>query len=455
MAKVLVVDDEVSIQETLDMFLAEKGHEVYKAGTGQEGMDLFYKSAPDVVILDIRLPDTSGLEVLSKIQKGVIPSKVIMITAFHDMETTIQAMKLGAYDYVHKPLDAEEMERTLNRALYILEVDRETPLPEKGECSPNADVIIGKSNQMRGIFKMIGLLCQNRATVLIQGDTGTGKELIARVIHRNSPYDKEPFVTLDCSAVVETLLESELFGHERGAFTGANQTQLGKIELAGRGTLFLDEVGELPLSLQGKFLGFLQRREYTRVGGERSRKSSCRIIAASNRDLASLVQQQRFKEDLYFRLRVVTIQVPPLRERLSDIPDLVNHFLRKINYEMGTQVFKLQKGVIGRLKAHPWKGNVRELENALVEAVIRARGKVILLEEIERILTVNHGTPIMGLSDYSLTQVEKEHIRNTLVQCDWNRTRAARMLGMSLPTLRSKIRRYEIELTAPATSVAR
>jgi two-component system, NtrC family, response regulator AtoC len=454
MARVLVVDDELSIRETLEMFLVEKGHEVFKAGTGQEGMALFCEVAPDVVILDIRLPDTSGLDVLARMQSRATASKVIMITAFHDMETTIQAMKLGAYDYVHKPLDAEEMDRTLNRALYILEVDRETPLPERGESPPNAEVIIGKSKQMQGIFKMCGLLCQNRATVLIQGETGTGKELIARVIHRNSPYDKEPFVTLDCSAVVETLLESELFGHERGAFTGATQTKLGKIELAGRGTLFLDEVGELPLSLQGKFLGFLQRREYTRVGGVHTLKSSCRIIAASNRDLAHLVQQQAFKEDLYFRLRVVTIHVPPLVQRLSDISDLVNHFLRKINYEMGTQVFKLQKGVIGCLKAHHWNGNVRELENVLVEAVIRARGKVILLEEIEKILSVNHGSTIMGLSDYSLLKVEKDHILNTLHQCDWNRTQAARLLGMSLPTLRSKIRRYEIESTAPSPSAA-
>ncbi len=445
MTKILVVDDEVSIQETLEMFLVEKGHEVFKAGNGLEAMSLFNRHAPDVVILDIRLPDTSGLDLLSKMQKQGIPSKVIMITAFHDMETTIQAMKRGAYDYVHKPLDAEEMERTINRALCVLAVDRETPPPEKGE-SPNADVIIGKSKQMRGIFKMIGLLSQNRATVLIQGETGTGKELIARVIHRNSLYDKEPFVTVDCSAVVETLMESELFGHEKGAFTGANHTKIGKIELAGRGTLFLDEMGELPLNVQGKFLGFLQRREYTRVGGQQTRKSSCRIIAASNKDLASLVQQGRFKEDLYFRLRVVTIQAPPLREKLTDIPDLVNHFLRKINFELGTQVYKLQKGVIARLKTHTWKGNVRELENLLLEAVIRARSNVILLEEIERILEMNHSTAPMGLEDYSLPQMEKEHIRTTLSQCGWNRTQAARLLGISLPTLRSKIRRYGIDL---------
>ena len=448
MTKILVVDDEVSIQETLEMFFAEKGHEVFKAGNGQDAMALFNRHAPDVVVLDIRLPDTSGLDLLGRMQKQGIPSKIIMITAFHDMETTIQAMKLGAYDYVQKPLDAEEMERAVDRALCVLAVDRETPSPEKSE-STNTDVIIGKSKQMRGIFKLIGLLCQNRATVLIQGETGTGKELIARVIHRNSLYNKEPFITVDCSAVVDTLLESELFGHEKGAFTGANHTKLGKIELAGRGTLFLDEMGELPLNIQGKFLGFLQRREYMRVGGQETRKSSCRIIAASNKDLATLVQQGKFKEDLYFRLRVVTIQAPLLRERLSDIPDLVNHFLRKINLELGTQVSKLQKGVIGRLKTHSWKGNVRELENVLVEAVVRARSNVILLEEIERILAVNHSTVPMALEDYSLPQMEKEHIRTTLSQCGWNRTQAARLLGISLPTLRSKIRRYGIEGSVP------
>jgi len=205
-------------------------------------------------------------------------------------------------------------------------------------------------------------------------------------------------------------------------------------------------MGELPLNVQGKFLGFLQRREYMRVGGQETRKSSCRIIAASNKDLASLVQQGKFKEDLYFRLRVVTIQAPLLRDRISDIPDLVSHFLRKINFELGTQVYKLQKGVIGRLKAHTWKGNVRELENLLVEAVIRARSNVILLEEIERILSMNHSTAPMSLEDYSLPQMEKEHIRTTLSQCGWNRTQAARLLGISLPTLRSKIRRYRIDL---------
>ncbi len=444
MGKILIVDDEHSILESLEMFLGEKGHTVYMASSGLDGIDTFDQEKPEVVILDIRLPDLNGLDVLDRLQSNGCAAKVIMMTAFHDMETTIQAMKRGAYDYIHKPLDADEVERSVNRALRILEVDRESPVLKKVKSPLNQEVIIGKSEKMRDIFKMIGLLCQNRATVLIQGETGTGKELIARVIHSNSPFCDEPFVTLDCAAVVESLLESELFGHEAGAFTGAARRKKGKIELAGSGTLFLDEVGELPPGLQGKFLGFLQRREYTRVGGHQPLLSRCRIVAATNRDLADLVYHGEFREDLFFRLRVVTLQVPSLRERLSDIPELVNHFLHKINRELGTEVNKLQSGVIDRLMAHHWKGNVRDLENVLVEAVVRAQGRALLLEEIERNLSMNRPLPSAGLPAFSLNGIEKEHIQNTLSQLGWNRTRTAQALGISMPTLRSKIRKYGI-----------
>jgi DNA-binding NtrC family response regulator len=444
MAKILVVDDECSIRETLTMFFCEKGHDVYEAATGQEGIAFFYRFRPDVVILDIRLPDWNGLDILRELQSGNNASKIIMITAFQDMDTTIQAMKLGAYDYIHKPLDADEIEKAVDRSLQILKVDKEITLTQKEEKSFDTDVIIGKSNAMRDIFKTIGLLCQNRATVLIEGETGTGKELIARQIHNNSPYAAEPFITLDCSSVVQTLLESELFGHEKGAFTGATFTKRGKIEYAGTGTLFLDEVGELPLNLQGKFLGFLQRQEYMRVGGSQILQSRCRIIAATNRDLNELVNQGRFKEDLYFRLKVITMHVPPLRERLSDIPHLVEYFLCKINLKLGTKVSKLQPGALKALSLHPWKGNVRELENILVEAVVRSRGKVILLEEIEQILDKSQPLSIMSLSEFSLPLMERDHILKTLDHVGWNRTKAAQMLGISLPTLRSKIRKYKI-----------
>ncbi|MCP3953370.1 MAG: sigma-54-dependent Fis family transcriptional regulator [Desulfobacterales bacterium] len=444
MPKILVIDDEQSILETLDMFFSEKGHAVFRAATGEQGIKLCRQHEPDVVILDIRLPDCNGLDLIEQIHKISIPSKIIMITAFHDMETTIQAMKHGAYDYIHKPLDADKVDKTVKRALHTLKVDRETPLHSGITKPPNPDVIIGKSDQMRKIFKMIGLLSQNQAPVLIEGETGTGKELIARVIHRNSFLGEEPFVTFDCSAVVESLLESELFGHEKGAFTGAAYNKKGRIDLAGNGTLFLDEVGELPLSVQGKFLGFLQRHEYVPVGGTRTRTSRCRIIAATNRDLADMVGKGHFRQDLFFRLKVVPLKVPPLSDRLSDIPHIVNHFLQKINWELGTDISTLQKGIMARLMTHAWPGNVRELENVLVEAVVRTGGRVILLDEIEDILSSNHLVANSGLPGYSLPRMEKEHIKATLDQLNWNRSETARILGISLPTLRSKIKKYSI-----------
>lgn len=447
MAKILIVDDERSILETLEMFLSEKGHQAFKADTGAKGFAIFCAHKPEIVILDIRLPDSNGLDILDRILAEDSLAKVIMITAFQDMETTIQAMKRGASDYIHKPLDADAVEKAITRALCVLEADREAPVPGGTAKTPDPEVIIGRSDPMRKIYKMIGLLCQNRATVLIQGETGTGKELIARVIHRNSLYDREPFVVLDCSAVVESLLGSELFGHERGAFTGAVETKKGKIELAGSGTLFLDEIGELPLRLQGNFLGFLQRHEYMRVGGQNQLKSRCRIIAATNRDLASMVSRGKFRQDLFFRLRVVTIQVPPLRDRLSDIRELVDHILRKINLDLGTEVTKFQDGVIDFMMKQRWNGNVRELENVLLEAVVRARGSVILLDEIESIFSPDRPVPESGFSNYSLSHMEKEHIQNTLAALRWNRTEVARKLEISLPTLRSKIRKYGI--TAP------
>jgi two-component system response regulator AtoC len=353
-------------------------------------------------------------------------------------------MKLGAYDYIHKPLDVDKIELAVERALYTLKIDRETPQVAEITQPPNPEVIIGKSDRMRNIFKTIGLLSQNRAPVLIQGETGTGKELIARVIHRNSLFAMEPFITFDCSAVVETLLESELFGHEKGAFTGATQSKAGKIELAGNGTLFLDEIGELPLIMQRKFLGFLQRNEYDRVGGKHPLTSRCRIIAATNRNLAQMVNTGIFRQDLFFRLKVVMIQVPLLVDRLTDIPDLVGHFLQKINWELGTDIFNLEKGVLDRLSVHTWPGNVRELENVLVEAVVRARGKVILVDEIEDILSSNYPITTTRLATYSLPHMEKEHIRATLDRLNWNRSETARVLGISLPTLRKKIRKYGI-----------
>ena len=445
MPKILVVDDELSILETLQMFLDEKGFSVFTADTGKKGLHLFNKEQPQVVILDIRLPDSNGLDILEAMMAYNFPSKVIMITAFQDMETTIQAMKRGAFDYIHKPLDINQVEQAVDRAASIIQIDEETPSVECAMDPADPLVIIGKSEKMRHVFKMIGLVCTSRVNVLLQGDTGTGKELTARVIHSNCGFKDEPFIVFDCSAVVESLLESELFGHEKGAFTGADQTTRGKIELAGSGTLFLDEIAQLPLNIQGKLLGFLQRREYTRVGGTTVMRSNCRIVAACNRDLSRLVAKGRFKEDLYYRLKVFTIHLPPLRERLSDIPVLVEHFLNKINLELGTQVTKIQDGVMALLVRHAWKGNVRELENTIVQALVGCRGNVLLREDIEKILAKSPSLPNQGLESFSLANVEKNHISNTLSRLNWNKSKAARLLGITLPTLRSKIKKYHIQ----------
>ena len=444
MSKILIIDDEHSILETLEMFFSEKGHYVYKADTGEKGFKLYCRYKPDVVILDIRLPDYNGLDLLKRIQAHEPISKVIMVTAFQDMETTIESIKRGAYDYIHKPLDADEIDKAVKGALFLVDADRKISSRPKTTNPPGKSLIIGKSRPMREIFKLIGLLCQSRTTALIQGETGTGKELIARIIHKNSLFCDEPMMTLDCSAIVENLLESELFGHQKGAFTGADHDKPGKIELAGAGTLFLDEIGELSLNLQGKFLGFLERLEYMQVGGQNILKSRCRIIAATNRDLVEMVQQKNFRKDLYYRLKVMTLQVPPLRERLSDIPDLVDHFLQKTNLELGTSVLKLQEGILDRLEAHPWVGNVRELKNVIVATVVRSRGNVILLENIEEILVTHQSFQDDEVSSYSLANMEKKHIHKTLSGVGWNRTQAARLLKISLPTLRSKIKKYGI-----------
>ena len=443
--KILLIDDEISILETLGMFLSEKGSQVFKAQTGEKGFALFCERMPDIVIIDIHLPDSNGLDILNRIQNEGHLTKVIMITAYHDMETTIQAMKFGAFDYIHKPLDVDLVEEVIQRAISILEAEQEKLLEAPRLKEFNPDLIIGKSDQMRKIFKIIGLSCQKRATVLIQGETGTGKELVARVIHQNSIYKNEPFVTLDCASVVPALIESELFGHTEGAFTGAHRTKKGKIELARNGTLFLDEIGELPHEVQGKLLGFLQRHEYMRVGGQEVLKSRCRVIAATNRDLFNMVHKQEFRRDLFYRLRVVIVQLPPLRERISDIDELVNHFMQKINLELNSEVLHLQDGVLKRLKAHEWPGNVRELENVLVEAVVQARGSVLLLDDIDKILCKYLEPEESEDGICSLPNMEKDHIKRTLDALNWRRTEAAQRLKISLPTLRSKIKKYNIK----------
>ena len=341
--KILIIDDEQSLLESLEMFLTEKGYLVACARSAREGLKQCRLFDPQVIILDIRLPDMNGLDVLRQLIRNG-RKNIIIITAFHDMEITIKAVKYGAFEYIPKPIDVEELERAIDRAIKSLNSTSTSKALLIDSSLPYVNgKVIGQSRGMKEIFKDIGVLSENRVTVLIEGETGTGKELIARAIHYNSPSREHPFRTIDCSTLVGSLLESELFGHEKGAFTGATGSKRGKFELAGKGTIFLDEIGEIPIELQSKLLRFIQEKEFERLGGEKKIKSDARVIAATNKDLREMVTQGTFREDLYYRLKVAGIQVPPLRERKPDIPLLVGISWEKSTMNSGKRSGKLRR----------------------------------------------------------------------------------------------------------------
>lgn len=448
--KILIVDDEQPIRETLEMVLLGKGYAVTTAHDGSSAVETFDREHPDVVILDVCLPEMSGIEVLRRLKRKQDNFTAIMVTAYHDMETTIQAMKEGAYEYIRKPIDVDELEIVIDKVAENLRlVNRLEELITDISKDYKADNIVGKSKAMQQVFKTIAMVSESRATVLVQGESGTGKELIAKAIHYNSPFRKEPFVPVNCSSLVETLLESELFGHEKGAFTGAVQRQTGKIEQARNGTLLLDEIGDISPALQVKLLRFLQEKEFDRVGGTERIKSAARIIVATNRDLHRMAAEKRFREDLYFRLKVVEIYVPPLRERREDIPLLVDYLLQKINIELHKNVNQIPKHVMDALVRYSWPGNVRELENLLTRAVVLSKGSVLLPEYIPDLFDCDkvhpHPTEIKPLS-----QVEMEHIRLVLTETDWNKGRTCELLRISRPTLREKIKKYNLHPPHPA-----
>lgn len=443
--RVLVIDDDASIRESLEMYLQDKGLEVQTAETGNNGFKACLDYKPQIVILDIRLPDVSGLEILRRIAETCPDSKVIMITAYHDMESSIEAMRYGAYDYIQKPLSVRELERSITRSLHISKASLSSPhLVDDDQERVLRKRIVGNTRAMRSIFKFIGLLSCNRATVLIEGETGTGKELLARVVHESSLWKDQPFITIDCTTLVESLFESELFGYKKGAFTGAVESKKGRIELASSGTLFFDEVGELPLPLQAKLLRFLEYGDFTRVGGNQTRQCEARIITATNRNLRDLVRQGLFRQDLFFRLKVFTIRVPPLRERIDDIPELVRFFLAKINQELRTKVAKVEREAMDILIGHSWPGNVRELKNLLMKAVLESRGTVLMADAVEAALS-GSSTDMPDTPELrTLDQVEREYILMAFARCGGNVSATAKALGISRPTLRKRLNQYQI-----------
>ena len=457
MDRILIIDDEASIRELLAMHLEERGYEVLAASTGAEGFRLAAQGDPAAIVLDMRLPDASGLDLIPELRKRAAEAPVLMITAHHDMATTILAMKAGAFDYLHKPIDIRAFDLALDRALEVRRLSRRQDFVavEGGRPYAMGD-LVGTSPAMQRLFKNVGRVAASRTSVLIQGESGTGKELLARVIHSYSAPGR-PFIAVNCSAIVETLLESELFGHEKGAFTGAVTAKLGKFELAEDGTVFLDEIGELSGNLQAKLLRVLQEKEVERVGGNRTIPVRARILAATNRDLEVEVRAGRFREDLFQRLRVVTLSIPPLRERREDLPLLVEHLLLKINQRLHKNLRRVPLELVEELAQRPWPGNVRELENLLTRAAVLSQGDVLLEEHLAeatpRAAAASNGAPLPPAAEQrlpagrlaSLDEVEREHIARVYQHARGHKGDTCRILGISRPTLERKLRKYGLE----------
>jgi two-component system response regulator AtoC len=444
MKSILVIDDDPLVGKTLSSHLSRKGFEVLLAENGEEGLQKYGESCPDLVILDIRLPDKDGLEVLGEIKEKNKDACIIIMTAYDDMKTTVEAIKLGAFEYLVKPLDYVELDLTVDKAFQIKSLEEKISyMMEEKQKEYTIDNIIGHSAPMRQVFKLIGSVANSRTNVLIQGESGTGKELVAKAVHYNSPYRDEPFIVINCSAITDTLLESELFGHVKGAFTDAVCETRGKFEIAGKGTLFLDEIGDISANLQAKLLRVIETRDFMKVGGEKILKTQARIIAATNQELKSLVEKGKLREDLYYRLKVMEITLPPLRERKEDISELVPYLLEKINRKLRKNVRKIPPEVMKLLVNHPWKGNVRELENALTRAAILAKGDVILEEN----LPLEPAEKKLFLKELvALREVEKNYIQHVLKATKGNKTKASQILQISRPTLDKKIKEYGLEV---------
>lgn len=446
MDKILVIDDDDSIRKTLANYLKKLNFNAYSASNGLEGIEIAKKEIPDLVITDIKMPKADGFEVLKKVKEIDPRIHVIMITAFDDMSSTVKAMQQGAYDYIEKPLEIEKLKITINRALENKKMSEQLDsfISVETEEYQSENTLIGKSPVMKDVYKKIGQTTTSRVTVLIEGESGTGKELVARAIHYSGITKDKPFIPVNCTALTESLLESELFGHVKGAFTGSIRDKKGKFELAGEGTIFLDEISEISPNLQVQLLRVLQQKEFERVGGETLIPMKARIIAATNKDLNQLVREGKFREDLYFRLKVVSINLPPLRKRLEDVPILVSHFLAKINKELHKNVTKVPVEVMGMLKNHHWVGNVRELENTLMQAVVLSSDDIINKENV----LLRKSEPGEVKEDIvkfiSLAENEKNHIKIVLDAVQWDKNKAHKILGISLPTLYSKIENYKL-----------
>jgi two-component system, NtrC family, nitrogen regulation response regulator GlnG len=465
--KVLIIEDNKSVLAVLKDLLEDDGYWVHAVETGQRGRAELKDNDFDVCIVDINLPDMDGLDILKESKENGSTASIIVMTARNTMRNAIDAMKHGAFEYITKPFENDEVLLHVRRALESRKLVQDyRDLKKDVRKSYEPGNMVGTSPAMQKVYKVIGQVANTDASILIQGESGTGKELVAKTIHYNSSRWNKPFTAVNCAAIPRELLESELFGHEKGSFTGALERRIGKFELAEDGTLFLDEVGDIPLELQTKLLRVLQEREYGRVGGREVLKANARILAATNQDLERAVREKRFREDLYFRLKVIPIFLPPLRERRGDIGQLVGYFIDKINREMGTRVSGISAEALKLLEEHPWPGNVRELENALIRAAVLSPGAVLFpkdftfhnaspgeppaavdhlsLEEIihhklEDYFQRTKGVDVDNLYSLVIERVERPLIELTLRKTGGNQIRAAEILGINRNTLRKKI----------------
>jgi two-component system nitrogen regulation response regulator GlnG len=481
MAKLLVIDDEASIRFSIEQVFAEQSVQVFGAETAADGLQLAAEESPDVILLDVRLGDRSGLEVFHDLRRLDPRSLIIFITGHGTTDTAIEAMKLGAYDYFVKPLDAEQLQQVVGQAFVISRLMHVPMILDEGDSPEDKpDRLIGSGTAMQTVCKQIGRVAPQDVNVLILGESGTGKELVARAIYHHSRRNQGPFLAINCAAIPEPLLESELFGHERGAFTGADHRRIGKFEQAHGGTLLLDEIGDMAPHTQAKILRLLQEGTFERLGGSEPISADVRIVAATNQNLDALIEAGKFRSDLYYRLRGVTIHLPPLRERREDIAELAHYFLFRFNKQLGTAVQSISPEALELLENHPWPGNVRELQNVIREALIVSAGSTILpdflpneihhpeLAEIEEdsegsLLPDQTWGTLPEFVEAAVAQGETDVYRRSLEKFDrlvishimrhtgGQQNRAAEILGLSRVTLRAKLRHMQLAVEKTLT----
>ncbi|MCK9281920.1 MAG: sigma-54 dependent transcriptional regulator [Melioribacteraceae bacterium] len=441
--KILIVDDEKIVRESLYHWFDEENYYVETAEDGEIALSKYSKEKFDLLLVDMKMPGMSGLDLLIKIKAIDKDALIILITAYSSVPTAITALKNGAYDYVTKPVDPDELAHIVKNALQQKSLKIEnTMLKENLEEVIKPDNLIGESFQMKKIYELVHSVAKTDTTVLIRGESGTGKELIAKAIHINSNRKYSPIITVNCGALAETLLESELFGHEKGSFTGAQFKRKGKFEMADGGTIFLDEIGSVSLRMQIELLRVLESKQFNRVGGNDLIKSDFRIITATNEPLEELVKAGKFREDLYYRLNVFTIVIPPLRERRNDIPLLVDFFIGKFSTVMNKKKKKVSKEASDFLMDYDWRGNVRELENAVERAMVVGKTDTIEVDDLP--FHVSKNVFELDEGDNSLSSMEKKYIQKILNECSWNISKAAQILGIDRATLYNKISKYDL-----------